>query len=892
METLREAVREVAGGGSATVVVHGRPGTGRSAVLAEASALARRAGLHVVAPQWPADPHRRRGIASHAIADAARDMPGAPLAVVVDDAQWVDPPSLEGEWVLARHSDDRPLLWVVAGCDPAVLAAGDTPRYELALRPLSTDAVRALLTEAYGEDAGGALVPAAVAATGGNPAVLCAALRRWPAPAPGTDDLVALAEQVGRHHMRVVLTHVPEHVVALVRASTVAYGGFSFDQVCELAGILPPYRERARAELARTGLLDSVVRPRPFHSLVADRVLGLMDEGPRGELYEHAVRLGRRDGVPEQVLGRLVAHTRLTDPWVPAALYTVGALARRSGDNADAVAFLERAVDRGASGALRAKVLLELAVAQLSVAPEAADRGFRRVLAEVTAPDRSTDRLPAADLLTLRGGDHTAAALASAAGRETTAPAERRTLLALRELALETGPVASMPGGAVEAGAPVTAGGTSAGGAEETDTPQTGTPRTADPGSPARACRGESGPAVPELDPAEAAAVAWRHCVAGHGIREARRLAAVALGRSGTGLFAPGLAATRVLAVTEDVDLARGGLERIEAEARRHGVRPAVGQALLNRAELALRTGDLGEARDRLAEAMTEVPRRHWHPRTLPRLTALEALLALESGRPDHAESTLARFVPDRHEYGLGRTQLLFARGVLGLCTGRMADARAHLRECGRILLAVGCTNPGVVPWRSHLAMAQASVDPDAAARLLADDLAAARAWSAPSTVGSVHLWTGLTLTGPRSLRHLRTAVRVLAPSAARARYVQAVAELAAALLDGGRSADGRRLLDDALAASRADGRPVPRAEEVAAHFAALPRTSRARLSAAQLRVALLAAEGRSNKAISEALSVSLRMVELHLTNSYRALGISGRTDLAAILGHAGPGDP
>ncbi|MGJ3559314.1 hypothetical protein ACR6C2_13460 [Streptomyces sp. INA 01156] len=50
-------MRQVANGGTATVLVRGRPGTGRSALLAEGAALARKSGLHVLtAPDRPNPP--------------------------------------------------------------------------------------------------------------------------------------------------------------------------------------------------------------------------------------------------------------------------------------------------------------------------------------------------------------------------------------------------------------------------------------------------------------------------------------------------------------------------------------------------------------------------------------------------------------------------------------------------------------------------------------------------------------------------------------------------------------------------------------------------------------------------------------------------------------------
>ena len=53
-------------------------------------------------------------------------------------------------------------------------------------------------------------------------------------------------------------------------------------------------------------------------------------------------------------------------------------------------------------------------------------------------------------------------------------------------------------------------------------------------------------------------------------------------------------------------------------------------------------------------------------------------------------------------------------------------------------------------------------------------------------------------------------------------------------------------------------------------------------LTPAELRVAELAAAGHSNPEIAQALFVSLRTVETHLTRSYAKLGIAGREQLPA----------
>lgn len=45
-----------------------------------------------------------------------------------------------------------------------------------------------------------------------------------------------------------------------------------------------------------------------------------------------------------------------------------------------------------------------------------------------------------------------------------------------------------------------------------------------------------------------------------------------------------------------------------------------------------------------------------------------------------------------------------------------------------------------------------------------------------------------------------------------------------------------------------------------------------------------MAAEGMSNRDIAQALFVTLRTVEMHLSNAFRKLDVSSRTQLASAL--------
>ena len=60
------------------------------------------------------------------------------------------------------------------------------------------------------------------------------------------------------------------------------------------------------------------------------------------------------------------------------------------------------------------------------------------------------------------------------------------------------------------------------------------------------------------------------------------------------------------------------------------------------------------------------------------------------------------------------------------------------------------------------------------------------------------------------------------------------------------------------------------------------------RLTPGERRVAELAAAGRSNRQIANALFVTVKAVEWHLGNAYRKLAVRGRAELPHALGSTG----
>ena len=149
---------------------------------------------------------------------------------------------------------------------------------------------------------------------------------------------------------------------------------------------------------------------------------------------------------------------------------------------------------------------------------------------------------------------------------------------------------------------------------------------------------------------------------------------------------------------------------------------------------------------------------------------------------------------------------------------------------------------------------------------------------------------TGLVQGGRDGLKSLENAVDAVADSPARLEHASARTEFGAALHRANRRSEAREQLRRALelAILCAAAPLAARAETELRATGARPRRIALRgvesLTPSERRVAELAAEGPTNREIAQALFVTPRTVELHLTNAYRKLGIGSRTELAAAL--------
>jgi DNA-binding CsgD family transcriptional regulator len=231
---------------------------------------------------------------------------------------------------------------------------------------------------------------------------------------------------------------------------------------------------------------------------------------------------------------------------------------------------------------------------------------------------------------------------------------------------------------------------------------------------------------------------------------------------------------------------------------------------------------------------------------------------------------------------------VLNARARLRLAQGDARAALADLVAVGRRQAAMREPNPATLDWRSRTAFAYAALGRRPAALAIArEELQLARRFGAPRAIGIALRTVGAIAD---ELERLEEAVEVLGASPARLEHAYALADLGVALRHRRRVVEAREPLRQALDLAIGCGaEPLAgRARTELAIAGARPRREQLSgveaLTANERRVATMAAGGRSNREIAQALYVSHKTVEKHLTAAYRKLGVGGRDELATAL--------
>jgi len=301
-------------------------------------------------------------------------------------------------------------------------------------------------------------------------------------------------------------------------------------------------------------------------------------------------------------------------------------------------------------------------------------------------------------------------------------------------------------------------------------------------------------------------------------------------------------------------------------------------------------SGDLGGAEADAVAALALLPADD--PIVLPAVLSALTDVYIERGSPEAAVALLRDAWPQGElPQTLSVSQALASRGRLALRMGDARAALADLEEAGRRALAIAYVNPMALMWRSYAALAAARLGRrDQARELIAEELEIARRFGAPEPIGEALRVQALLAPNADMVELAREAAVVLAGSELRVAHARALIDVGAALRRRGHRREARMPLREGLDLANRCGSVVEtdRAMDELRAAGARPRRPALRgvdaLSTQERRVAALATEGLSNRDITEALFLTRRTVEMHLTGAYRKLDVSGRQQLPAAL--------
>jgi DNA-binding CsgD family transcriptional regulator/tetratricopeptide (TPR) repeat protein len=798
-----------------------------------------------------------------------------PLLLVVDDLHWSDLSSLRWLAYLLPRLDGLEVSLVVAlrpkeaGEAPELLSqiVSDPEATVVDPAPLSSAASARLIREALSPEADDAFCAACHEITGGNPMLLRelrnGILAEEVAPSGvNIPRLRKLAARAGSRALSARLSRLPPEATSLSQAVAVLGGEVAPQQAAALAGLDEESVSQALADLARVDIL----RPQPplefVHPLIRAAVYDTLTLGERADAHMRAARLLSAAQVePERVAAHLLLVSPASDAAVVDGLREAARSARAHGASENAVAYLRRALAEPPVDYAQVDVLLELGSAEALVDGQAAAMHLREAHALIDEPRRRAEvgfRL-GRQLDKLHRTDESIAVFKRALDEIGGADDELERLL-------WSGFISIGPG------------------LPSTDSEEVSR-RLAD----VRSHGGETTLGEKFLLALLALHDARRCEPADHCVALARRaVAGGTLVRAEDSAECLDFASIVLAAADRD-----GALELLDEGLTGAHARGSIGDfaiAKWSRARVLFMRGDLADAVADSREALASIS--EWGLESLALLSWVLAHALMEQGRLDEAAAALDTGGVELDREGHPVYPQRGSRARLRMLRGDLAGGLEELLAAGRSYEAGGGRNPAFMAWRSRAALAllQLGERPEAG-RLAGEELELARAWGAPRALGAALTAMGLVEGGKAGLVLLEEAVDVLVDSPAKLEHAKARTELGAALRRANRRSEAREHLRRAIELGTICGATpvVTRAETELLATGARPRrvalTGVESLTPSERRVAEMAAEGPTNREIAQALFVTPKTVEVHLSSAYRKLGISSRSQLAAALG-------
>jgi class 3 adenylate cyclase/DNA-binding CsgD family transcriptional regulator len=927
LAALHAVVAAAASGAGRVVAIEGRAGMGKTRLVAEARSLAAQTGFEVLVarsadleqefafgvvrqlfePYLASLPQEERdevvsGTAALAerlfgdeelTGDTSGDISFAvlhglywlaaniaarrPAAIVVDDLHWSDAPTLRWLSFLGRRLEGLPLL-VVLGLRPPeqsvekeLLTELISDPTALVIRPtaLSETGVAAMVAEEFRSDPDPAFAAACHAATGGNPLFVRALV-----DALHGEGVLPRAENAARVHeigpepvtraVALRLSRLPEEARRFATAAAVLGDGSEQRHVAALADLDDHHLSTlAATSLARADLLRVSTPTVEFaHPVIRAAVYGSIEQAHRLLAHRRAAELLEASRAePERVAAHLDLVPPAGDPFVVETLRVAADRALVRGAPEVAVRYLRRALAEPPRDEARVDTLRELGLAEQRVDVSAAAQHLKEALAATDEPLRHA-RLAlelGRSLFRLNRGPEAARVLERAIAKLEGGEPELCELLEA-ELINSSG----FDSDVIEI-------------------------------SKQRLASVNEGELVGEVGRAVMVAT-LRYFDARRGVNRAG-MAELAEPRMIAALIesmpsvAISCAVTALMYAELDDDLDRFFDALMEA-AQKRGELVTLSNLLCFRGLTLAQRGDLEGAIQDLRESDELVSYLPSQQGAIYYRSYLADVLT-NRGELEEAVEALAELgLPEEVAESGHLIFFLGARGWIRYARRELAGAAADWERLGRCMEAFQMWNPAIVAWRSHLALALLGLKRrDEALELAQKEVEVARAWGAPRPVGVALRVLGMVQGGTEGIATLRESLNVLRGSSARLEHARTLVELGAAVRRANQRTEARELLKEGLDfAVRSGSQPlVEQAEAELAATGARPRrlllSGVESLTASEKRVAKFAAEGLSNKDIAQALFVTTKTVEVHLSNVYRKLGIGSRTELPPALG-------
>jgi DNA-binding CsgD family transcriptional regulator len=792
----------------------------------------------------------------------------SPLLLVVDDVHWIDEGSLQLlDLVAARLRSLRAVLLLglrtgEVGQAPAVLTRLTTRGNTIAPRPLSVIGVEQMRRR-HGQVAPDiARLPADALhrRTGGVPYLVDAMLRAESAEQAPRNLVESLRERLDR---------LGAPAVAVARTTAALGDHATFDLLADMTGTTVAALADPLELLADAGILTlGMWQARPAHPLVAEAILSGLTPSERDELHRAAVDHLDRAGASRTLLASHLVHTLPgEDPAVVALLRESAADALAAGASAVAARLLLRAVGETRPEDTDPTLLGLAATAHLAAGKrtEAFDL-WQRALERTADPEARARLLADVGDAQMTAGARTEAAASHARAVEVLATGGYDLASApMREALVRLGLSRLFYDGSV--------------GPEVVEVVAEAWPQP--PSRDSRLDRrlfalAGADLAVRNTEREQAVALAGRALGDGALLEEESA--------EGMGFYL----ATAVLYWSDAYQQDLAALDAAIADAQRRGSVLGFAMASYSKGMVLLRQGRLHPAATEL-EAALDLRQRGWSDFGDAAVEAA-ATTYLGLGR---VEDALALEPELRRAAGRGGfigAQVLAAAGRVRAAQRDHEQALTDYLGAGD-LMRDHADNASIVEWRELAASSLLALGREEEARALAEvAVRHARTWGAPRALG--HSLRTLAWCSPEDRRGalFRESSALLEQAGSLDRLAHVRIDLAETLLETTGADEARSLLHQALdyarshdvipVASRATrllrraGEPV---EDVDAHPAR-------RLTPSEQRVAELAAGGDTNRRIAQKLFVTVKAVEWHLSNTYRKLGISSRTELADAL--------